>query len=302
MELLGWGAVTSAITILIRAQGMNNKARISVTARSIIFLALMLGLSGVAAGVGHWLIRGGYAAAGQATVIFMMSSPGIAGIICAILFERGRRLDALGFAFRPNWWWLLSYVGGIGFSGIALAVNVFIGRSPIHSPHNLPQFALAFLLINPLVQTILATLEEELGWRGYLYGLWRKAGFWKCSLGTGLIWGVWHAPGIILFEANYPEHPLIGAAAFIPLCMLIAPLVTLARDQGRSVIAAGICHGTINATDIASTVMVRSKSPLWQGDGGVGGFVAGAVLVIAIAVFRVHTGRRPPNASAVPKI
>ena len=265
---------------------MTISARTMVTTRSVSFIAITFVLSSVSAGAGYWLLQRGYPAAGQATAIFMMSCPGIAGVVCALLFERGRRLHALGIVFRPNWGWLLAYLGGVGFSGIALATNIFIGRSTTHLPHNIYQFSIAFLLTNPLVQTILATIEEELGWRGYLYYLWREAGFWQYSLWTGLMWGIWHAPGIILFKANYPDAPWTGALAFVLLCMLIAPLMTLIRDKGKSVIAAGICHGTLDATDIASTVIAKNSSPLWQGDGGIGGFVSAGVFAVGIALFQ----------------
>jgi uncharacterized protein len=218
-----------------------------------------------------------------------MAGPGISGVACALLFERGRCLEALGIAVRPNWWWLLAYAAGIAFSGIALAANIFAGGGVFSSPPRVLQFAVSFLLINPVVQTLLATLEEELGWRGYLYGLWRQHGFWRYSLGTGIVWGVWHVPGIILFKINYPDLPWIGAAILVLLCMLFAPLMALARDRGGSVIAAGILHGVANATEIASMLMVKSASPLWQGDAGAGGLIAATFFLIVIAVFRRYS-------------
>ena len=254
--------------------------------RATAFLVFCFGFSWPAALLSFLLLQQHRSAAAQASLTFMMAGPGMAGIACALLFERGRRPVALGMEIRPNWWWLLAYGMGIAYSAIALAVTVFIGRSGVAAPASVPLFALSSLFINPIVQIVLATLWEELGWRGYLYGLWRRFGFWRCSVGTGLVWGIWHAPGIILFNINYPDHPWVGAAILVPYCVLLAPLMTLVRDHGRSVIAAGILHGMLNATDIASMMIAKSRSALWQGDAGLGGFIAVTFFLVLIALFR----------------
>lgn len=212
--------------------------------------------------------------------------PSTAGVACALLFERGRRAVALGIGIRPNWWWFGAYGLGIAFSAVSLAATISIGHGAIVGPSSVPLFALSALVINPIVQMALAILAEELGWRGYLYGVWRRLGFWRCSLATGLVWGVWHAPGIVLFKLNYPDYPWIGAAIFVPFCVLAAPLMTLLRDRGGSVIAAGVFHGTVNATDIAIMMLAKSASPLWQGNTGIGGFIAVVLCFFLVVLFR----------------
>jgi len=51
---------------------------------------------------------------------------------------------------------------------------------------------------------------EEAGWRGYLLHEWKHMQFWKASLFIGLIWGIWHAP-LILLGYNYPQHSPTGS-------------------------------------------------------------------------------------------
>lgn len=92
-----------------------------------------------------------------------------------------------------------------------------------------------------------AAFGEELGWRGYLYKQWAHLGFWRRALVVGAIWGVWHAP-IILQGHNYPQHPVIGVGMMVVFCVLLAPLMDLARERGASVWAAAIMHGTVNAS------------------------------------------------------
>lgn len=256
-----------------------------------VFLALSFAISWAAAFVSYYLSQQHRDLAAQIAATFMIGGPGLAGIVCAVLFERGHRAAALGLRFKANWWWLLAYLTGILFSVIAPAAAVFVGKGAFTAPRSAPQFALAWLLINPAVQIVLATVTEELGWRGYLYGLWRPFGFWRYSLVTGLIWGVWHVPGIVLFKVNYPDHPWLGAAAFVPYCMLFAPVVTLMRDKGKSVITGGIVHGAANSTDLASGMVVKSPSDLWQGDTGLGGVVSLVASLVLVALVR----RREPQ-------
>jgi membrane protease YdiL (CAAX protease family) len=138
-----------------------------------------------------------------------------------------------------------------------------------------PESALgAAITINALISTVLLTFTEELGWRGYLHGLWRQAGFWKTSLAIGVVWGVWHAPAIYLFGLNYPDDRALGIGLFVAFCMLLSPMLTLVRDRGRSVWAAGLFHGTFNAVGPLTLGMISNPTFPWNGIVGIGGFVA----------------------------
>ena len=62
---------------------------------------------------------------------------------------------------------------------------------------------------------------------------------------TGVVWGVWHAPAIFFYGHNYPDDRVLGLGLFVLFCMLLAPIITLVRERGGSVWAAGIIprHG-----------------------------------------------------------
>jgi uncharacterized protein len=49
-------------------------------------------------------------------------------------------------------------------------------------------------------------LAEEWGWRGWLLPALLPLGRWPAILLTGVVWGLWHAP-IVLLGYNYPLHP-----------------------------------------------------------------------------------------------
>src|SRR6185503_7595740 len=107
-------------------------------------------------------------------------------------------------------------------------------------------YLVSFFLVAAASYSLLA-IAEELGWRGYLYHLWRPFGFWRTSFATGLIWGIWHLPLNFWFGANFPEHRLLGLVLFPISTMLYAPIMTFVRDRGQSVWPAVILHGAYNA-------------------------------------------------------
>ena len=145
------------------------------------------------------------------------------------------------------------------------------------------------LLKATLENGVVLTFSEELGWRGYLHNLWRGAGFWRASLGTGAIWGLWHAPAILLFGLNYPDDRGVGIGLFVAFCMLMSPILTFIRDRGASVWAAGIFHGTFNALGGLTLLTLSNPTFPWNGVVGIGGFAALAVGVAIVALLRPST-------------
>jgi hypothetical protein len=102
---------------------------------------------------------------------------------------------------------------------------------------------------------------EELGWRGFLLRQFRQMSFIKASLTIGFIWGIWHAP-MILMGHNYPQHPEIGVLMMIVFCILITPFHLYITIKAKSVIAAAILHGTLNATAAISIIGISGNKRL----------------------------------------
>jgi membrane protease YdiL (CAAX protease family) len=292
----------------------------STTRKAIVFLALTFAISwGVT--ISAWALRyDRNPIATFATLVLMMAGPAIAALTCAILFERGRRIDALGLRFKPNIWWLWAWLIPFALAGASVAATVLLsgrhlvdpaqqtlamseGHLPADKLAQLRALAPALDLIIPVqivigsaINAVALTFTEELGWRGYLYDLWRRFGFWRCALATGFIWGVWHAPAIYFFGLNYPDNRLIGIPIFIVFCTLTAPIMTLIRDRGRATWAAGIAHGTINALGGLTALVISDASFPWAGIVGIGGFVALALGVFAAALAHPNLAPRPAAA------
>ena len=77
--------------------------------------------------------------------------------------------------------------------------------------------AVQAILFSPLLNSI-ATFGEEFGWRGYLQPKLLPLGGRKAVILTGLIWGVWHWP-VILMGYNYGSQ-YFGAPFLGPLAMV----------------------------------------------------------------------------------
>ena len=118
---------------------------------------------------------------------------------------------------------------------------------------------------------------EEVAWRGYLLDALKDMGFWKKALLIGFIWGLWHAP-VILMGHNYPEHPVGGVFMMILFCMALAPVFQYFAEKGKSVVPVAIAHGTMNATAGLATVYLTANNDLLCGSCGLIGII---VLILA---------------------
>jgi hypothetical protein len=104
----------------------------STTNKAIVFLAITFLLSwGVTIG-GHFSgLREGLGQYGPVLILVaMMAGPGIAAFICAIVFEKGRRVEALGLHIRPNIWWVWAWLIPIALSYASLAFTLLLTGLP----------------------------------------------------------------------------------------------------------------------------------------------------------------------------
>ena len=103
------------------------------------------------------------------------------------------------------------------------------------------------LILAPFINFIPA-FGEEYGWRGFLQPkLIGRLDLLRGLLLTGAIWGLWHAP-LILMGYNYPHHPdLLGVAAFTVWTILVGFFLGWLRLKSKSVFPAALGHGAVNA-------------------------------------------------------
>ncbi|KGQ22417.1 CPBP family intramembrane glutamic endopeptidase [Thermus filiformis] len=213
------------------------------------------------------------------------------------LYFAGREGVRLPLALRPNRYWLLAWLLPVGLTLLSIPLSLPFGRwrglqdllAAIPNAQSLPEalwwgvLLLQGLLAGATVN-LLAALGEELMWRGYLWERLKERGFWPASLDIGLVWGLWHAP-LVLLGYNYPQHPLAGVGMMTFFTLLLTPALLYVREKGGSLLAAALLHGTLNAVAGLSLLAVERTNDLLVG-------VLGLPGLFLLAAFNLYLRRR----------
>ncbi len=277
-----------------------------------------------------WLLAGLFAAFGggldniAAARVFLlvgvlyMFMPMVSAILVQRIYREPIK-GPLGISFKLNKWWLvawllpptialLTFVVSLAFpdvhfspdmSGILERFRALVPPDQLAEMQEMVSQALPAHVILLLVQALIAgaTINavagfgEELGWRGFLLRELAPLGFWRSSIAIGLIWGIWHAP-IILMGHNYPQHPRLGVLMMTVWTLLLSPVFSYIRLQAQSVIAAAILHGTLNATYGLAIVYVAGGSDLVVGLTGVAGFILLAIANVGMYLYDTRVAAR----------
>ena len=117
--------------------------------------------------------------------------------------------------------------------------------------------ALQTILLGPILGLVI-TFGEEYGWRGYLQGELFRLGRVRGVLLLGVIWGIWHAP-IILMGHNYPDHRVLGVALMTLYMMGMGIVLSFAVLKSGSVLLASFLHALAN--QVAAFIIVVGFKP-----------------------------------------
>jgi membrane protease YdiL (CAAX protease family) len=121
-------------------------------------------------------------------------------------------------------------------------------------------FQLASLLIAPLFNAIF-TFGEEWGWRGFLLPKLLPLGQWQALIWSGTLWGLWHAP-VVLLGYDYPFHPKLGLLFMTVFCVIYGILLGWLRLATASIWPAVFAHGATNAVGEFTYVVAASGQKL----------------------------------------
>ena len=285
--------------------------------KTTLFLILTFGISYSMAGL-FYVMGGEYpSTSGTILAIAYMFTPALSVFLVEKLIHHEKIRERLLISFHINGWffvaWLLAPVMAFLTFGISL---LFPGVS--YSPGMEGLMARFEGLLNPeqmeemrqglepmpvspvlliLFQGLLAGITinavagfgEEFGWRGFLVRQFENMKFWKAALLIGFIWGIWHAP-IILMGHNYPQHPVAGVFIMTIWCILLSPLFLYVTIKSKSVIAASVMHGTINATGALAIISTRGGNDLLTGLTGLAGLIAVGLLVMGFFIYDKFIG------------
>jgi len=262
---------------------------------------------------------------GRGMLIIYMFLPMVVAIIVQKFIYREHLKKPLGISFKLNRWFLVAWLlppviafaafgvsllfPGVEYSPEMTGMAERLQQSVLTTPEQFiqmqSQFAafpvhpiwifLLIWLVAGLTINALFGFGEELGWRGLLQREFGYMSFWKSSAIIGFIWGIWHAP-IVLLGYNYPNYPVVGIFMMTILTLLLSPIFSYIRLKAKSVIAASVIHGSFNATAGLSFVMLKGGSELTVGVLGLAGFIVLLIANFCIFFFDKSVRRRPVDA------
>lgn len=184
----------------------------SVHLRLALFLFLLIALTLIA----HFTV-----ANSAFSMFLIMWTPGIAALVVSV-FTR-RKFSEFGWRWSSRYA-LLGWLTPVLYGFIAYGLIWFFGIGDVPKPLFLERAQMTmdftsesnFLIIMAsffyisllnLLPNMFLALGEELGWRGFLVPeLFKISSFKFTAIASGLVWMLWHFPGII--SGNYGDNSL----------------------------------------------------------------------------------------------
>jgi membrane protease YdiL (CAAX protease family) len=250
----------------------------------------------------------------QAAWFTMAGVPMMFGpLVSAVLAGRREGIgfaEATGFRWAPNRWWVVAWLApallvaatilaSAALPGVDLAVPLDAFRATYRDTLPADAFAEAeaqLAAVPPAVVALAGGLAglvaggtinaavafgEEAGWRGYVPRALMDAPFWPAALGSGALWGLWHAP-LVLQGYNYGDEPVAGLATMTVACAAMTPPLLWLRGRAGSTVAAALFHGTLNGVAGLVPLFLIGGGPVLAGPLGWGAVAALAVADVAL--------------------
>ena len=154
--------------------------------------------------------------------------------------------------------------GEISVSGTALLFGA--GLQPWYV--FIPNYLLSYFA-GVVFYSLLFAFGEEYGWRGYLQKQWapensKVSGF----VAIGLVWGLWHLPGILLGH-NFPEYTVLGGLVLMPLiCTSFSFAFGMTFNNNYIIWVPALFHGAVNISSEISKIALVEESivnPMFDG-------------------------------------
>lgn len=158
---------------------------------------------------------------------------------------------------------LLLENGNVSISGTALLLGADFQPWFVFIPNYLLSY-----VVGVLFYSLFFAFGEEYGWRGYLQKQWvpnneKIAGF----IAIGVIWGLWHLPGILLGH-NFPEYPIFGGLILMPItCIGFSIVFGTTFNKNYMIWLPAIFHGANNiSAEITNIALVENSTikPLYD--------------------------------------
>jgi membrane protease YdiL (CAAX protease family) len=251
----------------------------------------------------------------------MMFTPLIASIVASIVQRRRARARGEVLASAPRYFgfWPLRRFGRVigmtiaaffgvmvltvlvyflsaAFGWLSLDVSGLSGfKKQIGTLPGLESLPIGLTVIGYLVGMIFnsaivvfVTIGEEFGWRGWLLTSLRPLGTWPALLIVGVVWGLWHAP-LILLGYNFGRPDITGLGLMVAGCIMVGILFGWLRLRTGSVWPAVFAHAGLNGSTgmlliLFSDAGASDPDPALISLLGVSGWIVSAVVIALLLV------------------
>lgn len=138
----------------------------------------------------------------------------------------------------------------------------------------------------------LASLLEEIGWRGFMLEETMRYGFLRSSLTVGVAWGVWHLPTGFAYARVYPRHSdALGLIVFLSLMLVTSPLLAWLRLMSKSLYPVALFSGILRSLSNSFAFFLRVEDEIL-------GFPYGLPLIpslLLVTMAALKSGRSVPS-------
>ncbi|MCM1128042.1 MAG: CPBP family intramembrane metalloprotease [Lachnospiraceae bacterium] len=139
---------------------------------------------------------------------------------------------------------------------------------------------------------LLNCFGEEWGWRGYLLPkLLNHFKIVPTLLLSGMIWGIWHMPLIIMghnYGVGYRGYPIAGILAMCVFCTVIGIIFSYMTIRTGSCIPAVLGHGMLNGFAAAGMLFTSLEDPFNVFIGPAPTGLAGGIGFILLAAYFLY--------------
>ncbi len=169
----------------------------------------------------------------------------------------------------------------------ALPAGVPLPGVPVVAGSGIVQGLIAGVTINGVF-----AFGEEYGWRGVLADELRPLGRVRANLLTGVLWGLWHAP-IILLGHNYGAEWAWGIPLMAAWTIPLSFILSWTREATGSVLAPSFLHGAYNGTIGLFVLLVAGGNVLIALPMGL--LIVPVLALVAVALWAWRSGPGSPD-------
>lgn len=268
-----------------------------------------------------WIDPAGLGSAHALWVLpLMMSTPSAAAVIVLLLHQRvpvRHALRQLGvarvrpvgttvrFAFVAIVLLPVVVVAGIASAEllhlVRLDLDTFSGYAALLPEEARDIAPIGLLVLVQVVSIPVAAIPngvlafgEEVGWRGFLLPTLRPLGNWPAVLTTGVVWGLWHSP-IVLLGYDFDHPDLLGVFLMITGATAVGMFLGWLRIWSGSIWPAVLGHGAFNAAGGLVLLFSSAKYPpdlALAGPLGVGTWIVAACFATIVIACSHRFGHR----------